>query len=83
MKELDPDFPDEQIGEICRVLDIPFVASKKHLGVHDYRERDTHWNERGHHKMADLLSHLHQVYGFTNSALPQTSNNPAATVPTG
>jgi hypothetical protein len=75
MEAFDPDFPDKQIGEICRACDVPFVAAKKHLDVHDYRERDTHWNGRGHRKIANLLGRLYQVYSSTNSELPQTSNH--------
>jgi hypothetical protein len=69
MEAFDADYPDQQISQICGALGVPFIASKKHLDVHDYRERDTHWNEQGHRKMASLLGQLHQTYGFSNPVL--------------
>jgi len=57
-----PDFPDQRIAEICGKLGVSFVAGKKHLAQKHYKERDVHWNERGHQVVAELLGNLYQEY---------------------
>lgn len=59
-KTFDPDIPDNKIEEICRGLDVKFIALKDHLKEEDYMELDVHWNKKGHKKVADLLSTLYQ-----------------------
>ena len=57
--DVDVDLPDRRISAICRNLDVPFVASKGVLKASDYRTYDSHWNESGHRKIAELLSSIH------------------------
>lgn len=61
-KRFDPDFPDRQIGAICRKWSVPFVAAKEHLDIGDYKKRDAHWNEQGHQRISKLLSSLYHDY---------------------
>jgi hypothetical protein len=58
----DPDLPDTRIKEICSSFGVPFVSLKHHLDVGDHKERDVHWNERGHKRVAEVLYNLHQDY---------------------
>lgn len=59
-ERFDPDLPDREIGAICDRLGIPFVAGKQHLDASDYKERDVHWNVRGHRRVAQMLAGLYQ-----------------------
>jgi hypothetical protein len=59
----DPDYPDKQISESCRVHGIPFVAGKRHLSLSDYGLPDDHWTARGHRRMAEVLRRIHDHYG--------------------
>lgn len=63
------DLPDRQLADLCARLDIPFVAGKSLLDLSDYRRFDTHWNEKGNRKVAELLDRLHRSFGF-NQASP-------------
>jgi hypothetical protein len=72
LNSFDSELPDKKISEIGAKLDIPVIALKNHLTVKDYKERDPHWNERGHKRVADLI---HQVWRQA-----MLSPNPAATV---
>ena len=69
----DPDFPDQRIAEICRKLGVSFVAGKKYLMQKHYKERDVHWNERGHQRVAEVLYQLYQNF----------ISEPEATIPRG
>jgi hypothetical protein len=59
IKRFDPDFPDRQIGAICRKWGVPFVAAKEHVDIGDYKEDDVHWNKQGHQRVSKLLSSLY------------------------
>jgi hypothetical protein len=41
---------------------VPFVAAKEHLDLGDHKERDGHWNERGHQRINKLLGSLYLDY---------------------
>lgn len=56
----DPDLPDRNIGEICRKLSIPFVPLKNYLKVDDHKERDAHWNEKGHRRVSKVLAGIYR-----------------------
>lgn len=58
----DPDVPDRKIKEICGNFGVPFVGLKHYLDVGDHKERDVHWNERGHKRVAEVLHGLYQEY---------------------
>jgi hypothetical protein len=58
----DLDRPDREIADICRKHGVTFVAGKASLKVDDYKEYDTHWNERGNQRVAELLERLHKAY---------------------
>jgi len=49
------DFPDKKIKEIASKFAIPMVALKDHLTAADYKERDPHWNEKGHQRVAAVI----------------------------
>ena len=61
-QQIDPDFPDQQISEMCQQWGVPFLAAKQHMRVQDYKKYDVHWNEQGHRRFAQLLVHLYQYY---------------------
>jgi hypothetical protein len=56
---VDPQLPDRAIGEACRKLGVRFVAGKDFLTEHHYKTHDDHWNERGHHRVAEELNRLY------------------------
>lgn len=56
----DPDYLDHQFRGICDRLGIGFIPLKEYLGIGDYKKFDWHWNERGHQKVAQVMS---DVYG--------------------
>jgi hypothetical protein len=65
LKALDADFPDKKLNEICEALGVRFVPLKKYLDIGDYKERDDHWNERGHKRVVDVLSNLYREHVST------------------
>jgi hypothetical protein len=55
-QELDADYPDRRIGEMCRQLQLPFLAGKEFLTPEDYKAREgIHWTEQGHRRVAEYL----------------------------
>jgi hypothetical protein len=59
----DANFPDQQIAEICRQSGVPFIAAKDYLSAQDYKAHEKiHWNERGHRRVAKILSCLHEAH---------------------
>jgi hypothetical protein len=58
----DPDFPDQQIREICQQWGVLFLAAKQHMQAQDYKQYDVHWNERGHQRIGQILAGLYQSY---------------------
>jgi hypothetical protein len=59
---LDADYPDKRIGAICEQIGVRFVAAKKYLSPDDYKDRDPHWNESGHRRIAALMASLYRDY---------------------
>ena len=59
---VDPNYPDQQIRHICQTLDVPFVALKDHLTVHDHKQHDVHWNAKGHQRVATVIRRLYDGY---------------------
>ncbi len=55
LQSFDPDQPDKQIQAMASKLDVPVLSLKNHLTEKDYKERDPHWNERGHQRVANLI----------------------------
>jgi hypothetical protein len=51
----DPELPDREMGRICARLSVGFLPLSRNLSSADYLERDVHWNERGHRKVAAVL----------------------------
>lgn len=49
------DYPDERFGNICRDLNIPFIAGKSHLTDEDYKIFDPHWNKKGNKKVSQVI----------------------------
>lgn len=58
LHSFNPDYPDQQIGEICDRLGIRHLRAKDHLVPEDYKTGDCHWNAGGHRKVAEVLRHL-------------------------
>jgi hypothetical protein len=58
----DPDLPDREINTICRKHGIKFLAGKEYLEAGNYKENDTHWNEQGNRRVAELVEHLYHDY---------------------
>jgi hypothetical protein len=54
----DADLPDKQIKKIAAKLEIPVIALMDHLSIEDYKERDPHWNERGHRRVANVIGQV-------------------------
>jgi hypothetical protein len=61
-QQIDADFPDQQISEMCQQWSVPFLAAKQYMREQDYKKYDVHWNEQGHQRFAQLLAHLYQCY---------------------
>jgi hypothetical protein len=57
----DPARPDRVVSEICHRIGLPFTALSGHLESSDFLRHDSHWNSRGHKKVADLLGGLYAV----------------------
>jgi hypothetical protein len=69
-EDVDPDYPDRQLGAVCESLGIPFVALKQHLGAGDYLDHDDHWNERGHVKVAEIIVSLFRARAAASPPVP-------------
>lgn len=69
-RTFDPDYPDRELSEICRRLNVDFVAGKNHLNGRDYRAAESHWNRKGHQKVARLLAMLHSKMQLNEQAKP-------------
>lgn len=65
-EDVNPDYPDRQIGAACERLGVPFVALKSHLAAGDYIYHDDHWNERGHVKVANVIVSLFRARTVAN-----------------
>lgn len=59
---IDAGLPDRRIGAICSRYGIPFVPLRQYLDTRDYKERDDHWTERGHRRVAEVLWRLYRDY---------------------
>jgi hypothetical protein len=70
--QLDVDYPDMQLLQICHSLDIPFVPLKEHLTAGHYKEHDVHWNQRGHQRVAEVLTRIYAEHqGYARQPQPQ------------
>lgn len=59
LKHLNPDYPDKKLRELCNKAAVPFLALKDHLELSDYKTSHDHWTERGHCRVAKVLSDLY------------------------
>ena len=70
-KTFDEDYPDKMIGEICRKLGVPFVATKELMDPTDFKKTDCHWNRKGHRRIAEILTTIYREHaGGRPSASP-------------
>lgn len=60
LKNLDPNYPDEKLRAMCEKMGVRFIALKDHLELGDYKLSHDHWTERGHRRVANVLSHLYR-----------------------
>ncbi len=58
----DADLPDKTFSEMCRKLNVPFLAGKGFLDMYDYKKYDWHWSKKGHRRVAQLLAHLYDTH---------------------
>lgn len=72
----DADLPDQKIKEIGAKLGVAVIALKDYLTVADYKQRDPHWNERGHRRVAQV------IYELRKSAQSQGQRVAASSWPT-
>ena len=61
-KEINPDYPDQRIGDICSKLGVIFYPAKNFLSHVDYKTYDCHWTEQGNRRVAKLLSDIYDNY---------------------
>jgi hypothetical protein len=59
---LDADAPGRAIEAICGTLDVPYVSGQRFLDLSCYKTNDCHWNERGHRKVAAVLTDLYDSW---------------------
>ena len=60
--EINPDYPDQKIGDICKKLGVPFYPAKKFLNLQDCKIHDCHWTKRGNQRVAKFLSDIYDNY---------------------
>jgi len=72
-KLFDRDLPDQKLQAICKKFEVMFVPGSKYLSYTDYILEDGHWNEKGHKRIAKLLSSLYQ-----QSVLNSARTDPAS-----
>jgi hypothetical protein len=82
VREIDPEFPDQELRAICAKLGVPFVALMCSFVREDYKERDDHWTESGHQKVATLLRELCQHETISASGMPREHDAVRANVTT-
>jgi hypothetical protein len=59
LQSFDGNRPDKEIQKIASKFGVPVIALKDYLTAEDYKDRDPHWNERGHQRVAQII---HQVW---------------------
>lgn len=67
VKDFDAAYPDRRLHKICDRLGVPFVSLRSSVVRTDYHERDDHWTESGHQKVATLLRDLYQDHAAHSS----------------
>jgi len=60
LNDLDPDYPDKKLREMCNKMGVRFIALKDHLSLGDYKRSHDHWTKRGHRRVAKVLSGLYR-----------------------
>ncbi len=59
---VDPERVDRELDGICRTLGVPFVTLTDYLSPADYKKSDSHWNGKGHRRVAELLGRIHSEF---------------------
>lgn len=72
----DPDFPDRNIQRICERVGVPFVATKRHVGIQCHNKYDCHWNREGHRRIATILTRIYREYAASENTKAQTDPAP-------
>lgn len=74
----DPELPDRELASICGDLGVRFVPLRRHLDERHYLRTDGHWNARGHRRVAEVLSRLHEeTEAFSTPARPGADRTPS------
>jgi hypothetical protein len=54
-ESFDPNRPDKRFSEIASCLGLTIVPLTMYLTATHYKQKDPHWNHRGHEKVAELI----------------------------
>jgi hypothetical protein len=55
-------YPNRKLREICSRLGVPFIAGSDYLNATHYRRHESHWNKKGHERVAELLADLYKKH---------------------
>ncbi|GKS58311.1 hypothetical protein YTPLAS18_18380 [Nitrospira sp.] len=66
LKDLSADYPDRKLGAMCQKAGVEFVALREYLELCDYKRAHDHWTERGHRRVADVLTKLYLAKARSN-----------------
>ncbi len=78
---VDRSFPDRQLSDICARLGIRYVSLTPHFDLRHYKDRDDHWTEEGHRRVAAVLWDLYRQYrNGDGSVRPTHSDHRLASV---
>ena len=61
-RPVDLNLPDRKLRESCARHAISFVPLKDLLESRHFQDRDDHWTEEGHRRVADLLQNIYQEH---------------------
>lgn len=59
---VDRDLPDKKLSAICLRHGVDFVPLKQYLNTTHFKERDDHWTESGHHRVAAVIRDLYSQH---------------------
>ena len=62
-ESFDPNRLDKRFYEIASRLEVAIVPLTMHLTATHYKQKDPHWNNRGHEKVAKLIAETWQRTG--------------------
>jgi hypothetical protein len=60
---VNPDYPDKRLRDICRGAGIRFVALSEYLEGRHYDSRDLHWTPEGHRRVGNVIVDAYREIG--------------------